>query len=99
MYDYRIDAAAQVMNELSGFLKYVVDKKILEINGVHICHSNALSFSGKASLIFAKRLTLQRVDANERKMKKMTSIFDQFLSVISCLMFRRPGNQTMELVW
>jgi len=61
VYDYRIDAAAQVMNQPFGYLKYVVDKKTLEIIGVHICHSNASSLSGEAALILAKRLTLKDV--------------------------------------
>ena len=61
VYDYSIDAAAQVMNEPVGFLKYVVDKKTLEIIGVHICHRNASSLAGEASLILAKRLTLKDV--------------------------------------
>lgn len=61
VYDYRIDAAAQVMNEPFGFLKYVVDKKTLGIIGIHICHHNASSLSGEASLILANRLTLKDI--------------------------------------
>lgn len=61
VYDYKIDAAAQVMNAPFGYLKYVVDKKTLEIIGIHICHKNASSLAGEASLIIANRLTLKDV--------------------------------------
>jgi len=59
VYDYTIDAAAQVTNTNSGFLKYVVDQKTKEILGVHICHARASSLSGEAALIIARRLTLK----------------------------------------
>ena len=60
-YDYKIDAAAQVMNSNFGFLKYVVNKKNLKILGVHICHARAASLAGEASLIIAQHLTLKDV--------------------------------------
>lgn len=61
VYDYKIDAAAQVMNAPFGYLKYVVNKKTLEIIGVHICSNNASLLVGEASLIIANRLTLKKV--------------------------------------
>ena len=59
VYDYTIDAAAQVTNTNSGFLKYVVDQKTKEILGVHICHARASSLAGEAALIIARRMTLR----------------------------------------
>jgi len=61
VYDYKIDAAAQVMNSPFGYLKYVVNKKNSEIIGVHICMNNASSLAGEASLIIANRLILKNV--------------------------------------
>ncbi len=61
VYDYKIDAAAQVMNAPFGYLKYVVNKKTSRIIGVHICLNNASSLVGEASLIIANRLTLKDV--------------------------------------
>lgn len=61
VYDYKIDAAAQVMNAPFGYLKYVVDKKTLEVLGVHICHNNASFLAGEAALIVANRLTLKNI--------------------------------------
>jgi len=61
VYDYKIDAAAQVRNAPFGYLKYVINKKNLQIIGIHICHSNASSLAGEAALIVANRLTLKEV--------------------------------------
>ena len=61
VYDYKIDAAAQVMNAPFGYLKYVVNKKTSRIMGIQICLNNASSLVGEASLIIANRLTLKDV--------------------------------------
>ncbi len=61
VYNYNIDAAAQVRNNPMGYLKFVVDKKTLEILGVHIFGASASSIVGEASLIVANRLTLKDV--------------------------------------
>ena len=61
VYDYRIDAAAQVANQPFGHLKYVVNKKNLEIIGISICNGNAASLAGEAALIVANKLTLKDV--------------------------------------
>ncbi len=61
VYDYKIDAAAQVAGVPFGYLKFVVNKDNSEIIGIHICHNNASSLVGEASLIIANRLTLKDV--------------------------------------
>lgn len=61
VYDYKVDAAAQVMAAPFGFLNYVVDKKSMEILGVHICHDDAASLVGEASLIIGNHMTLKNV--------------------------------------
>jgi dihydrolipoamide dehydrogenase len=60
-YDYRIDAAAQISGNPAGLLKFVVDKRTLEIIGVHLCFNGAASVIGEGALIVSKQLTLMDV--------------------------------------
>lgn len=60
-YDYKIDAAAQVVGNPFGILKYVVDKKTMRILGIHILQNSAATLSGEAALIVANHLTLMDV--------------------------------------
>ncbi len=59
VYDYSIDAKAQIDNEAVGYLKYVVDKKTLRIIGVHIIAENAHTLAGEAGVIVSNQLTLK----------------------------------------
>jgi len=61
VYDYKVDAAAQVANVPFGYLKYVVNKENSEIIGVTIFVENAASLVGEATLIVANKLTLKEV--------------------------------------
>ncbi len=61
VYDYKIDAAAQVKNDNFGYLKFVVNRKNSEIIGIHICNRDAASLIGEASLIISNHLTLANV--------------------------------------
>ena len=61
VYDYKIDAAAQVAGDPFGYLKFIVNKDNSEIVGIHICHSGASLLSGEAALIVGNRLTLKQV--------------------------------------
>ena len=60
-YNYEIDAAAQISGNPFGLLKFVVDKKTLQIIGVHIFTGGAASIIGEAALIVSGKLTLQDV--------------------------------------
>jgi dihydrolipoyl dehydrogenase len=75
VYDYKIDAAAQVANAPFGYLKYVVNKKNLEIIGVNICANNAASLVGEAALIVANKLTLKDVAQTIHPHPTMTEAF------------------------
>ncbi len=57
-YNYAMDAKAQIENEDLGFLKFVVNKKTLEIIGVQILNESANNIAGEAALIVANKLTL-----------------------------------------
>lgn len=61
VYDYKIDAAAQVANAPFGYLKFVVNREKLEIIGINICTNNAAALVGEAALIVANKLTLKDV--------------------------------------
>ncbi len=75
VYDYKIDAAAQVANSPFGYLKYVVNKKNSEIVGVNICNSNAAVLVGEAALIVANKLTLKDVAHTIHPHPTMTEAF------------------------
>ena len=57
-YDYATDAKAQIENEDLGYLKFVVNKKTLQIIGVQILNESANHIAGEAALIVANKLTL-----------------------------------------
>ena len=57
-YNYMIDAAAQVMDDPFGTLKFVVNRETLEVIGVHILQNNASMIVGEAALIVANKLKL-----------------------------------------
>ncbi len=57
-YNYAIDAKAQIENEDLGYLKFIVNKKTLEIIGVQILNESANHIAGEAALIVANKLTL-----------------------------------------
>ena len=61
MYDYKVDATAQISGDEFGFLKFIVNRHTQEILGVHIFINGAASLSGEASLIVSKKLTLKDV--------------------------------------
>jgi len=75
VYDYKIDAAAQVAIAPFGYLKYVVNKEKLEIIGVNICAENAASLVGEAALIVANKLTLKDVAQTIHPHPTMTEAF------------------------
>jgi len=58
-YDYSIDAKSQIENEADGFLKFVVNKKNLEIIGISIIAKDANTLAGEAALIITKNYTLK----------------------------------------
>ncbi|MGC9152069.1 MAG: dihydrolipoyl dehydrogenase family protein [Microbacter sp.] len=61
VYDYKVDAMAQINGDTFGFLKFVVNRHNQEILGVHLFINGAASLSGEASLIVSKKLTLMDV--------------------------------------
>jgi len=61
LYDFSIDAKSQINNEDYGFMKFVVDKKNLEILGITIATPDAQSISGEAAVIISKRVTLKEL--------------------------------------
>jgi dihydrolipoamide dehydrogenase len=75
VYDYKIDAAAQVANAPFGSLKYIVNKENLEIIGITICNSNAAMLVGEAALIVANKLTLKDVTQAIHPHPTMTEAF------------------------
>jgi dihydrolipoamide dehydrogenase len=75
VYDYSVDAAAQVANAPFGFLKYVVNKENLEIIGINICNNVAASLAGEAALIVANKLTLKDVAQAIHPHPTMTEAF------------------------
>ncbi len=75
VYDYKIDAAAQVADTPLGYLQYVVNKENLEIIGVNICNGNAAALVGEAALIVANKLTLKDVAQTIHPHPTMTEAF------------------------
>lgn len=75
VYDYKIDAAAQVADAPFGYLKFVVNKKNLEIIGINICNNNAASLVGEAALIVANKLTIKDVAQAMHPHPTMTEAF------------------------
>jgi len=61
VYDYKIDAAAQVHDIAGGELRFVADAKTKELLGVHAMVKGADSIAGEAALIVSRRLTLMDV--------------------------------------
>ncbi len=61
IFDYKVDAMAQINGDTFGFLKFVVNKHNQEILGVHIFINGAASLSGEAALIVSGKLTLMDV--------------------------------------
>jgi len=61
MYDYKIDAAAQISENSSGKLKFIADKKNRQLLGIHAFVEGAPSIIGEASLIISKRLTINDI--------------------------------------
>jgi len=61
LYDFSIDARSQIENADFGFMKFVVNKKNLEILGITIATPNAQSISGEAALLISKRVTLKKL--------------------------------------
>jgi dihydrolipoamide dehydrogenase len=75
VYDYMIDAAAQVANAPFGYLKYVVNKENKEVIGISICNSSAASLAGEAALILANGLSLNDVAKAIHPHPTMTEAF------------------------
>lgn len=61
MYDYGIDAKAQIGDADAGYLKYIVEKKTLRIIGIQIITENAHMNAGEAALIVANKLTIKNL--------------------------------------
>ena len=61
LYDFSIDAKSQIENADYGFMKFVVNKKNLEILGITVATPNAQSISGEASLLISKKVTLKEL--------------------------------------
>ena len=61
LYDFSIDAKSQIENADYGFMKFVVNKKNLEIIGITIATPDAQSISGEAALLISKRVTLKEL--------------------------------------
>jgi dihydrolipoamide dehydrogenase len=61
VYDYKVDAMAQINGDTFGFLKFIVNRHNQEILGVHLFINGAAALSGEASLIVSKKLTLMDV--------------------------------------
>ena len=61
VYNYEIDAAAQITGNPCGYLKFVVDRKTNEFLGIHIFTQGASSIIGEAALMVSKRLTLRDI--------------------------------------
>ncbi len=75
IYNYEIDATAQISGDPFGLLKFVVDKKTQQIIGVHIFTQGAASIIGEAALIVSGKLTLQDVAEAIHPHPTMTEAF------------------------
>ena len=61
VYDYAIDARAQIDHATDGILKFVVEKETKRIVGIQAVGPEASSLSGEASLIVAQRMSMMEV--------------------------------------
>ena len=61
LYDFSIDAKSQIENADFGFMKFVVNKKNLEIIGITIATPDAQSISGEAAIIISQWVTLKEL--------------------------------------
>jgi len=61
VYDYAVDARAQIDHATDGILKFVVEKATQRIVGVQAVGPEASSLSGEASLIVAGKMTMMEV--------------------------------------
>ena len=60
-FEFSTEAKSQIENEDFGYLKFIVDKKSLQIVGISIFHNEANMLGGEASLIVARKLTLKNL--------------------------------------
>jgi len=91
VYDYKIDAAAQVHDINGGELRFVVDAKNKEILGVHAMVKGADSIAGEAALIVSQRLTLMDVAKAIHPHPTLTEAFG-FLAQEMLNKFLHSGN-------
>ncbi len=75
VYDYKVDAAAQVANAPQGYLKFVVNRGNGKIVGVDLCARHAASLVGEAALIVSGGLTLRDVAQAIHPHPTMTEAF------------------------
>jgi len=61
LYDFSIDAKSQIYNADYGFMKFVVNKKNLELLGITIATPDAQSLAGEAALLISKSVTLKEL--------------------------------------
>ena len=61
LYDYAVDARAQIDHATDGILKFVVDKATKKIVGVQVVGPEASSLSGEAALIVSQKMSLMEV--------------------------------------
>ncbi|MCF6310801.1 MAG: hypothetical protein L3J19_10115 [Sulfurimonas sp.] len=57
VYDFKIDARAQINKRTDGFVKFIIDNKTKVIVGVEIVSEDASSLIGEASLIVVNEMT------------------------------------------
>ncbi len=61
LYDYAVDARAQIDHATEGILKFVVQKGSGRILGVQVVGPEASSLSGEAALIVSRKMTMMEV--------------------------------------
>lgn len=61
VYDFKIDARAQINKKPVGFLKFIIENKTKVIKGIEIVNEDASSLLGEASLIVANKMTAMDV--------------------------------------
>ncbi|WP_457744920.1 dihydrolipoyl dehydrogenase family protein [Sulfurimonas sp.] len=61
VYDFKIDARAQIDKRVDGFLKFIIDNKTKVIIGIEIVSEDASSLIGEASLIVANEMSAMDV--------------------------------------
>ena len=57
VYNYGVDARAQIDKRTDGFVKFIIDNKTKIIIGVEVVSEDASSLSGEASLIVANKMS------------------------------------------